>query len=295
MGRMNAGSSIDCLSFSEKGDVLWSWGWSAEAQSWDLAQGGELSRVALATECPEEAAWHPDARVLACRAEEGVELWDAGTGKKTGFLRLGEPGGENIVLHRLAWSPEGRRLAAVGYLGRTLVWEVPSGNLLWEHAPISDTHRSAVAWSPDGRLLAVGTSSGFIRLLEAGTGKEVAQIGHDLATVRSLAFGREGRILASCSREEDGSVRLWDLPSGQELQRLGVHPAPVQVLAFSGDGAFLASGDSLGTVQLWSAERRELLKEWKPHAQSVSAIVFSRPRDKLATGSWDGSVEVLPV
>jgi WD40 repeat protein len=292
---MRAGSSVDCLSFSEKGDILWSWSWGAQAQAWDFSTGKEWSHVAVSAECPQDAAWHPAARFLACRAEEGVELWEPGTGKKAGFLRLGESGGENIVLHRLAWSPDGRRLAGVGYLGRTLVWEVGSGALLWEIEPITDTHRSAVAWSPDGRFLAVGTSSGFIRLYEAAGGREIAQLGHGLATVRSLAFGREGRILASSSRDPDGSLRLWELPSGRELHRLGSPPGQVQDLAFSRDGATLASGDSEGSVRLWNAESHLLLQEWKPHAKSVSAILFSPLGDQLASGSWDGSVEMLSV
>jgi COMPASS component SWD3 len=255
--------------------------------------GREVSRVSLTTECPQDAAWCPAALLLACRAEEGVEVWNRVTGKKTGFLRLGEPGGENIVLHRLAWSPDGRRLAAVGYLGRTLVWEVQSGDLLWEKEPISDTHRSAVAFSGDGQFLAVGTSSGFIRLYEAAAGKEILHIGQDIATVRSLAFGREGRLLASSSRDEDGSLRLWDVPSGREVKRLGGHSGPIHEVVYSLDGRFLASGDSLGTVRLWHAQTYDLVKEWKPHSQSVSALAFSRAGDLLATGSLDRSVEIL--
>src|SRR5438874_8072273 len=96
---------------------------------------------------------------------------------------------------------------------------------------------SAVTFSPDGQWLAVCGSDRAVSLWEVGKGLRTLT-GHK-ETVKSLAFGSDGKTLASGTW--GGEIRLWDLPSGKLQQALKAHVREVNSVAFSPVGKTLAS------------------------------------------------------
>lgn len=103
--------------------------------------------------------------------------------------------------------------------------------------------------------------------------------------VKAVAFGPEGRILATGSR--DGMARLWDARSGELLASLAGHQGDVNAVAFSRDGRSLASGADDGTVRLWDAATGKLLAPPLRHPGIVYSLAFSPDGRVLATGSMD--------
>jgi WD40 repeat protein len=59
----------------------------------------------------------------------------------------------------VAYSPDGKRLASVGYGGNLFVWDVAGAKPLFHQRVAPDTMTYGVAWSPDGAHLAVAGSS----------------------------------------------------------------------------------------------------------------------------------------
>lgn len=74
----------------------------------------------------------------------------------------------------VAWSPDGRLLAAGYSGGALLLWDVARGRLA---ARVAQAHRrfvGALTWSPDGRLLATAAADGTAVLWRVGAGAGAA-------------------------------------------------------------------------------------------------------------------------
>jgi WD40 repeat protein len=125
-------------------------------------------------------------------------------------------------------------------------------------APATPVEPSAptTVLSPDGTRLAVGTSHGVVRLLDAATLRDVVPpLHHARRFVLDIAFTPDGRRLATRDADGEavpdrflGEVHLWDVASGKELPttllRLGnlLELGGVCCLALSPDGGRLALG-----------------------------------------------------
>jgi len=201
----------------------------------------------------------PDGRFLASDDNDypntlssRTKLWDLATARE--LLRR-DWQGLRFAAHRLAFSPDGTRLAIQAGLGIVLY---DLGERRFRELP---TAKHGVVWSlaytPDGKSIACGTDERTISMFDANTGREQATFFGHGATVSALQFSPDGRTLASGS--ENGEVKLWDIFTAQELLSLDGHTGRVYCVAFSPDGTILATAgaatDGAGEVILWYARR----------------------------------------
>jgi WD40 repeat protein len=151
----------------------------------------------------------------------------------------------------------------------------------------------SVAFSPDGKTLASGSVDGSVRLWDADSRKEIAELRGHRSWVNAVAFARDGTLASAGS---DNRVSLW-ARQGKDWQPRKTFPVPegeVRSVAFSPNGETLAAGLRYGTVRVWDVATGKVLKTFKEHVSDVWAVAFSPDGKLLASGDgdWDRPGEV---
>lgn len=192
--------------------ALQAYHFNRETQGYALGQVDRALRLGLslpqfgsevpATNC---FAFSPDSRLLACGDAEGVKLWDLRSFQPVFQLLRGEqePAPRTVFswpagagLQNLAFSPDGRLLAALEDPGNVVVWDVSSP----EHP------RAALDASP------------FLTVF-------IDQPAHqNRPRFPPLCFTPDSRTLVLPAK--DGSIRFWDLERAQEPPRILIGGEP---------------------------------------------------------------------
>jgi WD40 repeat protein len=184
--------------------------------------------------------------VAAVSAAGPVRRWSVADGKE-----LQPPGGNDGVATAVAFTPDGRRLAAAGPAGVAL-WDVAGGRHLRALSRREGARR--VVFSADGRHVAAGWANGDVSVWRADTGQPLWTARRHEYNVTALAFGADDASVASGSR--DGRVVWSDLATGKEIRAVGLitavagWPEVPSVLAI-GPGAHVAVTAGYYGVKLW--------------------------------------------
>ncbi|HTU21192.1 MAG TPA: WD40 repeat domain-containing protein, partial [Gemmataceae bacterium] len=154
------------------------------------------------------AVWSADGKMIATAgAAGGIRLWDAAT-----YRRVCELEGKDPPASLLAWSPDGKRLAA-GDNRRIWVWSSPTGKLLWKNDKFGVAF--SLVWSPDGRWLAATDNSDktqAVRIFHGDTGELYME--SPLTWETQAAWSPDGKTLAAGPTEQ-GECLLIDAESGK--------------------------------------------------------------------------------
>jgi WD40 repeat protein/class 3 adenylate cyclase len=282
------------VAFTPDGERLLTAGADGTTRLWDVSLTG--GRDWLTVPGPAfrmgGVAFSPGGRKVAVPEQlTVVTVRDAGTGAKLVTLK-----GHDAIHARLAFSPDGSRLAAADGTGVTTskanwtvpIWEVKTGKLVTTLIG----HKGdvpAVAFSPDGRRVVTSSYDGTLRIWDSATGKQqrVLKVGADAF---GLGFSPDGRfLLAGLGLKE--VVTIWDAETLEQRGELRGHTDYIQDLAFGPDGRVVtASGD--GTAKIWDLESRRELVTLRGHSGPVLGVSVTPNGTRVATSSADGTAKL---
>jgi WD40 repeat protein len=189
--------------------------------------------------------------------------------------------------HTLAFSPDGRRLAAgcgtngIVLFGLATGEEVGWLNVTGEDGPVAP---DAVAFEGDGSHVLAVCADQTLRVWEAGTGAEVGRSPTDpFFGARSAAFSPDARTVAVTGLGRDTTVRLWDPFTGADLGRLVGHRGRAASVAVDAAGTRFATAGEDHTVRLWDlASGTQAGQLDVPGPDGGGPMAFSPSGDRLA-------------
>ncbi len=211
-------------------------------------------------------------------------------GKK---LRL--PGEFRIRSH-VAFSADGRTLAAVEQDENVSLWHAPEfnrGSILVRDAARRALFPAVVikslSMSADGTLLALADSEGRVEVWDAVARRETVCIHDPADPVRSVACDPAGRFVALGYED---CVRLWDVERRESPAVLENARAPDSYLCFSNDGGYLAAAGEHRWVYLWRLSGATPTEQALVHSSPVACVAFSSDGQTLAAAGADGTIKL---
>jgi RNA polymerase sigma factor (sigma-70 family) len=259
-------AEVRSVAFAPDGRTIASGSMDCTIRLWETATGKPLRELKGHRGPVRAVAFSPDGRLLATGGEDWtVALWEVSTGKDIRWLprRVQHPSefqtGESGYIWSLAFSPDGKTLAAGDAFCVLRMWDVASGKKLrqlGEDRPSTwgGWHQDGVgciAFSRDGKRLAWGEES-RLRLWDATSWKELQQFEGHCNTIYGLSFAANGKSLITSSSDHLQKRLEWDLQTGQVVQR---HLGPIGPITRTHDGTL--SPD-------WKLLAAQLPSDWKP-------------------------------
>ncbi|MER8573628.1 hypothetical protein [Mesorhizobium sp. M1374] len=171
-----------------------------------------------------------------------IRLFDFATGKIRAVLKAAD-----YATYDLAFSPDGKTLAAGGADGVVYLWRLDD--------------KSAIGWTLDKKLDA------------------------DSWHIDKLAFAAGGTRLAATTT--DNGIRLWDVVKGEEIalpdEAEPLRDISVIALAVSQDGSLFATGSKDGQVQLWRAADGTLARAMPTQDFLIGSLTFAKDARLIAS------------
>ncbi len=307
----------------------------AHYRLWDLETGKERLHLKQLYRFTSALAFSPDGKTLFACEEKRVSTWDTTTGEpgKTyvdegsdiGTFSLAPDGTSLAVITKawdkvivvgtasatrleftkegygftaLAFSPDGKRLAAGTADGRVLVLNAATANEEVMTERRGKYSVSSLGFTADGKELLSIDEMPQVQAWDAATGKFLRSRTPSASAIQSAALSPDGKLVAFTDHQnqtDQHALRLLDLATGKDRLRLGGHESTVNSVAFSPDGQALASTGTDGVTVLWDlATGREL---WRvaPKDETIGASAFAPSGAVLAAPGSSGRLELFDV
>ncbi|MCW5559409.1 MAG: hypothetical protein KIT22_16470, partial [Verrucomicrobiae bacterium] len=264
---------VTALEFSPDGRLIASTGKDGAVRFWDAASGTLRQTVARPNAMGQTVGFSPDGRWLAVGdfQHQQIQLFSVETGQEV--LTLGEARLDGGLTWGCGFSPDGRRLVAVG-LGGLRVWEL---------VPVVE-RTNPVPW--EARLL-MNEEGYFRNLLFDPEGRWIAFAG----VTNRTAWNHQILIRSFDSKIVDGAAPAQPIWA---VQSTGVLPVRNQIVFTAFDENTQSRDEGERTLHFLNPATREIVRSLSllaPGERSstyISNVRFSPDGSRLAAANHDG-------
>jgi len=152
-----------------------------------------------------------DGRYFATISSNIIDLWDAES-----FQLIWEKTIQNGHIHDLKFSPDNKRIIAVGDNANIWLWDLKTGNLIYTLGRTINKI-SSIDYSKERNQLLVSPYSNLFKLWDLGNGKTIKTYrGHnDTINFEKVEFIKGSNTIISASSE---GCKIWDIEKGIVLK-----------------------------------------------------------------------------
>ncbi|MEM1240310.1 MAG: NB-ARC domain-containing protein [Cyanobacteria bacterium P01_H01_bin.26] len=218
---------VNAVDFHSSGDYLVSAAEDQTLRFWDLTKGVCFKIV----EAHDESIWsvtfsHGGHLVATGSYDHTAKLWNFDTGDCIATLQE-----HTDQVFSVTFSPDDRWVATTSSDGSIKIWDVDTGQCLKTLVG----HKSFVSvglFSPaDPNVFVSGGFDGSVKVWDINRGTCLKTLPEHTQTVWSLAFSKDGQILAS--GDEAATIKLWDPQSWTCIKILKL-PGPYEGMNITG-------------------------------------------------------------
>ncbi len=201
-------------------------------------------------------------------------------------------------LEDVAFSPDGRLIAAALANGTIVVWSIEAGEVVTTLTGLGEAV-TEVTFSNSGILIAAGAIDGDAAIwdIEPRAGLEapdetlnpsiLLEDGHR-DVFSAIEWSPDDSLLATGS--SDDSVTLWDTVGGTIIRKLRGHELGVGAVTFSSDGRRLASSVvATSDIFIWDMTTLEQIETLEGHLDIPVALSFRPGSATLLSAGSNGS------
>jgi len=223
----------------------------------------------------------PDGSLFVTSPAPGrITLWRARDQAVVGELR-----GPCGFVVSLAFSHDGRLVAATGNARETVVWNASTRKIVKLLGPAGPMGAAGVNFSPDDKLVGTAGVDGRLRVYDLHTGRSLGSVGAK-TSLQDLDFSSDGKLAAAAGL--GGDIMIWNV-TRRALERTIHHKDAILSIRFSPDGKKIATGDLPGNVDFWDAATGQRVgRTLGGHNGLVLSVTFNPSGTEVVTTSSDG-------
>lgn len=240
-------------------------------------------------------AYAPDKKSFAVAIGEGtIQTYDAATYEERTTISKPEEE-KGFCVRRIAFSPDGKKLAAAAEPAKLWIFDVETGKPLFclkEPAGVP----VGLAFFPDSNTMLSAFSEDGVKLWDLGTQKEVPgwKLRAKVNLGEAVAVSPDGATLAvGCS---DHRIALFNVSTGLGLGELDIprDRGGVTSLLFSANGKLLAGGTHDGTAIVYEVSKRKpIFRIVRP--TEIRDVAITSDNKLVAVAEKTGIVRIFDV